>query len=292
MKINKFVLMIILIFTITFFSLGCGVKRTVEVTGDITEKTFEVKECSKLLIKNIYLSNETGILPKVKIIPSSERQVVVYANESLVNEIKVKKSGEYLNITADSNSRYNTEFLIIEIHGFSFERIRLTSFDATIESGAIERKARLDFSSACRVDLESYEFDDLDLYISGASSVKANSLIGEDAEVTISGASTLKVSNILIDDCDIKSSGASRIDLTGNIIDLDLNISGASTFDSKKLIVNDCDLECSGASNVRIAFTNSLNGDISGASRVVYYGPKESAHFDVSGGSSYEQGKD
>ena len=285
-------LIITLIFTISFFSLGCGVKRTVEVTGDIITETVEVSDCSKLLIKNIYLANETGILPKVKIFPSSERKVVICANESLAKEIKVKKSGEYLNITADNNSRYNTEFLILEIYGFTFERIRLSSFDATIESGTIDKKARLDFSSACKVNIVSYDFDDLELYISGASTVNVKSMIGKDAEVTVSGASTLKISNVILEDCDVKCSGASRLELTGNIVDLDLSLSGASTCDSKRLIANDCDLECSGASNVKIGFTNSLNGEISGASKVVYYGPKENVHFEVSGGSSHEQGKD
>ena len=283
----KKILFLIITFCFTLLIYGCGVQRTVEVSGEVKTETIEVGKCRKLLIKNIYLTNESGILPKIKIISSNERKVVVRANESL---LKVKKSGEYLNITSDRNNRYITELLIIEIYGFIFEKIRLSGIDAEIDSSSLNKDLILDLSGACKANIYSFECNSLDLDVSGASSLNISSLISKEAEMTISGASSLKIDNFLVDDCEIDCSGASKLDLTGNIVNLDLEMSGASRCEAKDLIANFCDLECSGASNVKIGFSSSLRGEISGASKVIYYGPKEKVNFNVSGGSTFEEG--
>ncbi len=304
--LKKYILIVVFCIGILLLT-GCGIKRNVEVTGEVMTKSINVDKCEKLLIKNIYLTSNA--LAKVEIKPGSERKVVITAKESLVKEIDVKKSGDYLNITASKFSSYNTNELLIEIYGFTFSVLRLSTVDAFLDSSSLKEKLEIDVSGAGSATIDEFSGDIMELDISGASIFTANALNLSKIEASISGASRMDIDNlestnselevsgaseftsdVKCEDLNLEISGASNVILSGEVNTFDVELSGASNGSCKKLMASNVEVDLSGASNLSISFSGRLDGDLSGVSKLVYYGDKSKVKVDLSGGSSCNQG--
>ncbi len=113
---------------------------------------------------------------------------------------------------------------------------------------------------------DTFTVKDMDVRISGASSVSGLSLSGAKADFDLSGASSVEFS-FDMKEVDIEASGASKVSMEGNAADLSLDCSGASRMDVKGSF-GEVDAECSGASKVNMS------------------GKAQSAEFECSGASS------
>ena len=126
---------------------------------------------------------------------------------------------------------------------------------------------------------------DLGLDVSGASTLEIIDFEVADAEFSVSGASRIS-GNITADDMDIEISGASSVEVGGTADRLVLEVSGASKMDMTDFSLNDASLELSGASEATLNVKGRLDAQLSGASRVYFYGNPEMGNLDVSGAST------
>jgi hypothetical protein len=102
----------------------------------------------------------------------------------------------------------------------------------------------------------------------------------------ISGASKISVVNLANDSLRVESNGASKINVEGATKNLTVEMSGASRFDAGNLRAETVSIEAGGASKATVSVIASLKADLSGASKVVYYGSPANLEKKTSGASS------
>lgn len=111
-----------------------------------------------------------------------------------------------------------------------------------------------------------------DVSLSGASDfTNKDTLVSEHFTLKLSGASD---AHIHIKAVDIESiiSGASDATMAGYCKNLTLISSGASDFDGSHLNNLNTEVQISGASSAKVSTINTLKGNVSGASELVYKG--------------------
>lgn len=91
-------------------------------------------------------------------------------------------------------------------------------------------------------------------------------------------------------DADFALSGASSLTLEGRAGDLALDASGASHVDLEGFPVHDVDLQLSGTSHATVPLDGRLDGNVSGASHLIYVGKPTVGELNTSGGSTVTAG--
>ena len=110
------------------------------------------------------------------------------------------------------------------------------------------------------------------LSLSGATTLKSNSVINSDRlKLDMSGASGINA-EIIANELDVDLSGASKIKLKGKASKIVLNGSGASLFDAFELAADKVSLDLSGVSSIKVNVKDELNIDASGQTSVTYEG--------------------
>jgi hypothetical protein len=122
--------------------------------------------------------------------------------------------------------------------------------------------------------------------LSGASSLHSKSQFTEKLmEIEMSGASSM---NLLadVDQLDVDISGASDVELKGKGQYFELESSGASEANFESFVVKQITVDLSGASNCTINVLERIEGEISGASDLIYLGNPSTVNIEKSGASS------
>ncbi len=166
-------------------------------------------------------------------------------------------------------------------------------------------------SGAANITFEgTFRTEDLDIDVSGASSLKGLQVNGKSMDVDCSGASKLSVSgnfskevgievsgaglmtyngdsDVLEADLngasslkcegkysttDIRCSGASKAELKGKGNHAEYDCSGASAINAEEFSVMKAEVELTGASSLKISVSDVLNYNVSTSSKMTYYG--------------------
>ncbi len=129
--------------------------------------------------------------------------------------------------------------------------------------------SRVDFTSAGKLVVESYQ--------------------GQDLQVTLSGAGEVQLHETELDTLNLILSGAGDLSADGSVKDLSLRISGFGSFDGADLFVQNADVSISGAGDAMLRVEQALDVRISGAGSVRYYGQPESVSKQISGAGNVSQ---
>lgn len=100
-----------------------------------------------------------------------------------------------------------------------------------------------------------------------------------------SGASELTARGVRAGQMTLSFSGASQGKLQGQAETLQLDASGASQVDLRELPARTATVEVSGASQLRLAVTDEIRGELSGASQLLYGGGSPRLAVETSGAS-------
>ena len=147
-----------------------------------------------------------------------------------------------------------------------------------------ENQCRLDLSGAAKVRLARLSADKLSIDASGAAELVSSgncNIINLDA----SGASkvflTVNASNLKAD-----ASGASKVNVKGSADQAVIDCSGASHFEGESFQTKNCTVDLSGASKTEIGVKKKINGEVSGASKLIYVGDPDKVILERSHGAS------
>ncbi len=110
------------------------------------------------------------------------------------------------------------------------------------------------------------------LTISGAGDVQVDTLSAPAMDLTMSGAGTVVMSQLTTDNLKVTLSGAGGLEISGNGDQATFNISGAGSIQAGDLKLNSANITISGLGGATLWVTTTLNGTISGAGSVSYYG--------------------
>ncbi len=186
---------------------------------------------------------------KVTITRGDSFSIVIRIDDNIVTYLNAVKLGNTFKIYLDS--------------GYSYRNVTL---EADITLPDLEG---LNLSGASQATIPGFDFDHaFHAVLSGASIVIA----------------TMNTGNV-----DISLSGASRITLEGYGEDLGINASGASMVELGDFEAVDADVVLSGASSATINISGTLNANLSGASRLYYYGNPTMENIVTTGSSTIQR---
>lgn len=208
-----------------------------------------------------------------EIIKSDSFSVTIKADESLIDYIVVSKEGDTLVINLKPH------------HLFTDFTLGSKTLEAEINMPALEG---LNISGATKANASGFKSsEDLEIEVSGASTLTLEDIEAGDVECIISGASTLKGTLISTGDAEFEVSGASKIELEGSANYLELDGSGASTADLGDFpLAEDADVKLSGASKATVNLKGMLDCDLSAASSLYFLGNPTMGDIDISGAST------
>ncbi|GAI14255.1 unnamed protein product, partial [marine sediment metagenome] len=146
---------------------------------------------------------------------------------------------------------------------------------------------RLSLSGASQGEVSGFRSSDrLEFEASGASSLNIDDMKAGDTDFEISGGSHVS-GGIEIAEGIFNISGASSIDLEGYASDISIEVSGASHANLANFSVSNATVKISGASVVTVNASDTIDGNISGASRLTYLG-EPALSIEMSGDSTVD----
>ena len=234
---------------------GCGVVLT--GSGNLETKDYDFSDFSKVEVSNAF---------EFKISQSSSYSVSITADDNVIEKVQVTKEGDTLIIGLDR---------IIGLGSVTLE--------ATV---TMPQLRGLDISGASRGTVSDFSStDNLDIELSGASSLDLVDISVGDVKSDISGASKV-TGDLTALDADFDVSGASTIQLEGSASDIVVDASGASRVKLAAFPVNNADIKLSGASSGTVNLDGRLDADLSGASKLEYIGEPTMGTINTSGAST------
>lgn len=239
------------------------------VAGLLTSCTIVVGS-GRLKTENMDFSDftrvEVGSAFEVKIVQSDSFSVSITADDNLFDYIQVSKSGSTLKIGVEPTVMFRS----------ATHRAEIT----------MPELFALELSGASHGTVTGFEsVDDLDIEVSGASSLDIEGIVAGDLRFDISGASKL-TGDVDAGDVDFDVSGASTVRLQGMAADMELELSGASNAELDDFLVNNASVYFSGASRGTVNVGGRLDVELSGASRLTYTGDPTIGDVDISGAST------
>jgi len=203
-------------------------------------------------------------------------------------EAEIAQSGSYsVSITADDNL---FEYIQVSKEGQTLKvglKTIIALWPATLKAEiAMPQLRGLDISGASKGIVSGFSStENLDIQVSGASSVELVEISAGDVKFNISGASKV-TGDITAGDAELDVSGASTIQLEGSASDIDVDASGASHVKLAGFPVNNANVRLSGASNGTVNLDGRLDANLGGASKLSYIGEPTMGTINTSGAST------
>ena len=203
-------------------------------------------------------------------------------------EFDINQSNSYgVSITADDN--------VIEKVQVTKEGDTLKIGLKTIPSlGPVTLKAAvtipnlrgLDISGATHGTVSGFSStENLDIEVSGASSLDLVEISAGDVKFDLSGASKV-TGDTITGDADFDIDGASTVQLEGSASDIVVDADGASHVKLAGFTVNNADVSLGGASKGTVNLSGKLDANLSGASKLEYIGEPTMGNINTSGAST------
>jgi len=254
---KKVILAVLVAVVLSSLSLASCIGGTVTGSGNLKTETFNFTDFTKV-------EAESGF--QVELTKSSTFSVEITADNNVLEYIEVDKSGDTLRIRPKRNRIYRSATL----------RANITMPDLR----------SLDLSGATRGTVSGFSStENLDIDVSGASSVELTDVSTGDVKFDISGASKV-TGDITAGDADFDISGASTLQLEGSAKDIIVEAGGASRVKLSGFTVNNANINLSGASSGTVNLDGRLDADLSGASKLSYIGEPTMGTINTSGAST------
>ena len=236
--------------------VGCQ-GGVVKGSGNLKTENYNLSDFTRVDVSNAF---------KVEINQSGSYSVEVTVDDNLFKYVDVSKEGETLKIGLKTVALLGPTTLKAEI--------------------TMPQLRSLDFSGASKGTVSNFSStENLDIQVSGASSVELVEISAGDVKFNISGASKV-TGDITAGDAELEVSGASTVQLEGSASDIDVDASGASHAKLAGFPVNNANVRLSGASSGTVNLDGRLDANLGGASKLEYIGEPAMGTINTSGAST------
>jgi hypothetical protein len=237
---------------------GCGSSSGGEVVGSsaVTTKAYDLNGFTAVRVDNDFSATVSR---------GDAFKVSVTVNENLVKYLKVEVKGDTLHIGLDPTVKY-----------------RLTDLRADITMPGV---GGAEVSGASDAYLTGFSSGGtLDLKASGAGQLSIKDV--KAGAVTFDGSGGSRIEGQLAcDDLSGVASGGSTVTMGGSASTAKLEASGGSKLLMNRFAMQDTSVKLSGASQAAVLVNGTLDVDLSGASKLDYYGPAQLGKTSVTGAS-------
>ncbi len=246
------IMCILLASNLTF---GCG--QLEKGSGNLKTESFDYRDFTRVNISSAF---------NIEIEKAGFYSVVITADDNIFKYIDVAQTGSTLRIGMKTTRLFQPLTLKARITMPELRSVELSGASKGFISG---------FSSK----------DDLEIELSGASSLELVDISSGDLWVVLSGASKI-TGNIKTTNAKFELSGASHARTSGSAADIFIDASGLSNVELASLEVNNAEVNLSGASNCTVNSSGRLNADLSGASKLEYMDAPVLGKINTSGAST------
>ena len=214
-------------------------------------------------------------------------------NESTTNSLLVVDGTGSDNKVVASDGTTDTEYTLKDFHSinvshtFSIKVISSSQYKITVtHSDNLKDHLKLDNSdSILSLGLSPGTYSNAKLSAvihlptlkgleaSGSSSIEVPEFNTNNMEINISGTSTLSGKLSIKNKLEADVSGGSTVQLEGSTQSATMDVSGVSKFEGKNFIISGAlKLDCSGASQVSLKANGSISSDVTGGGNFKNYG--------------------
>ena len=250
----------------TFLVSGCGVILVTEngetETGETETRQYDFSEFTRVDINRAF---------SYEIMQSDTYSISITADSNLFDDIRVTKEGQTLVIDMEFPRAPWALFNVVDSNLKVI--ITMPQLDGLDSSGATQGFVT-SFNST----------ENLDVTVSGASTVALEKITAGDASFDVSGSSKV-TGDIEAKNMELKVSGASTVQLKGSSGSMAADVSGSSNLKLSDLKVENANVILSGASNGTINLDGSLDVKLSGSSTLEYIGEPALGIMDITGAS-------
>ena len=198
------------------FSFGSGVKGS----GVASSETREADDFTGVDVGGVF---------EVEITAGKEYSVRVQADDNLLPYVKTEVDSGVLKISTTERINSHSPLRVV-VTAPDIDHLDVSGVSKVSLVGVKNSELGLHLSGASKMKLEG-ETSDLNVEVSGASSIDAESLKAKTATVDTSGAS--KVSVFVTERLSSEASGASKIQYSGNPTSVEKKTSGAGKISQK-----------------------------------------------------------
>jgi hypothetical protein len=191
--------------------------------------------------------------------------VSVTVDDNLAKHLQVQVDGDTLSIGLDPRWTYTGATLTA--------KVTMPSLTG-LETDGAAKAAASGFAAG----------DDLDLRLSGGSTVALTGARAGKVSLNVSGAGGL-TGELQAQEIGGEATGAGRVSLQGSASRAKLEASGAGRLDLGELALHDADLNLSGGASGTVRVSGTLKVEASGGARLEYYGSPTLGKMNVSGGA-------
>jgi hypothetical protein len=238
---------------------GCrGITQAIIGSGNLITQEMDFTDFTKLEISHVF---------QAKVTRSDSFSVGITVDDNLLEYVIVRKSGNTLRIYLKGGYAYIGTTKMVEITMPKIDKLSLSGASQGEVSG---------FRSSDRLEFEA----------SGASSLNIDDMKAGDTGFEISDDSHVS-GGIEIANGRFNISGASSINLEGYASDISIEASGASHANLANFSVSNATVKINGASVVTVNASDTIDGNISGASRLTYLS-NPALTIEMSGDSTVE----
>ncbi|HEY79316.1 MAG TPA: DUF2807 domain-containing protein [Dehalococcoidia bacterium] len=273
----------------TFFVSGCGVilvpKNGETEPGETETRQYDFTEFTHVDIGSAF---------EYEIQQADNYSISITAGSNLFDDIRVTKVGQTLDIGIEFPGITVTMFNVAPKLQAVITMPQLQGLDSsgatqgTVTGFRSDENLDVTVSGASTVELEDITTGDCTLEVSGASTMNLRQLYTGDTAFDISGASEV-TGDIAANNMQLELSGASTVRLKGLADSLSTDGSGASHLELADLEVGNANVTLSGASDATINLAGRLDADLSGASTLEYIGEPTLGLIDTTGGSKVKR---
>lgn len=160
-----------------------------------------------------------------------------------------------------------------------------------VESGTllvkIDRNTALLYRPGSKIHVYTEKLNDFEL--GGTASVKLNNTLKDNSFSIKSGGAASFKGDVDVTEAEIELGGASSMELSGGAASTRLDLSGASKFGNSNFKVKDLTVDMNGLSKAKITCLKSLEGEITGISKLTYTGSPSVKNVKTSGSASLQE---
>lgn len=254
--------------------VGCeGV--VVKGSGNLKTEIYNFNGFNKVEVSNAF---------EVEVTQGSEHSVSITANDNLFEYIEISKQGTILNISL-RRAQFIDITTKVEITMPQLNDLELSgAAQATVSGFSSTENLNVKISGASSVKLLEMSIGDVKFDISGDSKA-VGEMTASDIEFDVSGASTVQIECSAVN-INIYASGASNVQLGGSAGDIEIDASGVSYVELTDLKVDNADVNLSSSSRGTVNLNGQLDVNLSGASKLYWLGNPVMGNVKTTGAST------
>ncbi len=244
MKFKFNLILMVLLFVPMMACNTITVGNTVNGSGNIISKSYEVSNFSHVTLAGI---------GDVYITQGDTESLSVKTDDNIFAQLDIRVRGAELILATKPNVSLNPS--------------RAITYTLTVKN-----LNDITLAGSGNIYSEAIETDDMKVLVAGSGDIDVKGLSGKDLSINLSGSGDITIAKIAVTALDTSINGSGDINLTGKADAQTINVNGSGKYVAGNLETANANISIAGSGNVTIWVKEKLDVHVNGSGDVSYYG--------------------